>query len=48
MSEEIKNPAVLAGEAEESQNFIHQFIQEDLGDTNIPLLLRIKVPWTFV
>ena len=32
MSEEIKTPAGVSGEAAESQNFIHQFITEDLAE----------------
>ena len=32
MSEEIKTPAGLSGEAAESQNFIHQFIIEDTAE----------------
>ena len=32
MSEEIKTPAEVSGEATESQNFIHQFITEDLAE----------------
>ena len=32
MSEEIKTPAGVSGEAAESQNFIHQFIIEDMAE----------------
>ena len=32
MSEEIKTPTGVSGEAVESQNFIHQFIIEDMAE----------------